>query len=109
MILRIDAIRDTPFLSVGYSVSYIGTGALLLGLVFANVEPFYEAMFYVAAIGFLMMYLSLLIKDVDNPFGHYADGGESADVSLKPISDIAHKLRATVTELQQEHLQPAAS
>lgn len=100
MILRIDAIRDTPFLSVGYSVSYIGTAALLAGLLFANIEPLYEAMFYVGAIGFLMIYLTVLIKDVDNPFDHYTEGAESAHVSLKPIADVEAKLRGYIEEVR---------
>ena len=99
MILRIDAIRDTPFLSVGYSMSYISTAALLAGLLFANIDPYYEAMFYLAAIGFLMIYLTVLIKDVDNPFDHYKEGAESAHVSLKPIFDIEEKLRGYTEEV----------
>jgi hypothetical protein len=93
MILRIDAIRDTPFLAVGYSLSYIATTALLVGLLFANIEPYYEAMFYLAAIGFVMIYLTLMIQDVDNPFDHYKDGVESAHVSLKPVIDVEQRVR----------------
>ncbi len=99
MILRIDAIRDTPFLSVGYSMSYIGTVALLGGLLFANIERYYQAMFYLVLIGFLLIYLTVLIKDVDNPFDHYKDGAESAHVSLKPIFDIDEKLRGYAEEV----------
>ncbi len=99
MILRIDAIRDTPFLAVGYTMSYISTAALLTGVLFANIEPYYEAMFYLGAIGFLMIYLTVLIKDVDNPFDHYKHGAESAHVSLKPIFDIDEKLRGYTEEV----------
>jgi hypothetical protein len=100
MILRIDAIRDTPFLSVGYSMSYIGTAALLAGLLFANIEPYYEATFYLAAIGFLMIYLTVLIKDIDNPFDHYKGGAESAHVSLKPVFDVEERLRGYAEDLK---------
>jgi hypothetical protein len=103
MILRIDAIRDTPFLSAGYSASYVGTAALLVGLLFAEIEPYYEAMFYLVTIGFLMIYLTVLIKDVDNPFDHYMDGAESAHVSLKPIFDVEEKLRG-----YRDEMSPAA-
>lgn len=97
MILRIDAIRDTPFLSVGYSMSYLGTAALLVGLLFANIEPYYEAMFYLVTIGFLMIYLTVLIQDIDNPFDHYMGG--AAHVSLKPIADLEEKLRGYAEEV----------
>lgn len=104
MILRIDAIRDTPFLSVGYSASYIGTAALLVGLLFAEIQPYYEAMFYLAAIGFLMIYLTILIQDVDNPFDQHKQGGESAaHVSLKPIFDIEEKVRDYAGKIGDGH------
>jgi hypothetical protein len=109
MILRIDAIRDTAFLSVGYSASYIGTALLLVGLLFAEITPYYQAMFYLTAIGFLMIYLQILIQDVDNPFDHYKDGAESASVSLKPIFDLEEKLRAYTAELDPSPAQAPAA
>jgi uncharacterized Tic20 family protein len=96
MVLRIDAIRDTSFLSVGYTLSYIATGALIAGLLFANIEPYYEAMFYLAGIGFMMVYLTLMIRDVDNPFDHYSEGAESVRVSLKPVIDVEQRIRGHV-------------
>lgn len=93
-ILRIDAIRDTDFLPAGYILSYAGTLGLLFGIMFANIEPYWEAMFYVAVVGFLMLYLTLLIRDIDNPFDHYMDGLQGAQVSLRPIIDLEKRLIA---------------
>ena len=107
MVLRIDAIRDTPFLSVGYTLSYIATAALIAGLLFANIEPFYEAMFYLAAIGFVMIYLTLMIRDVDNPFDHYTQGAESAHVSLKPVIDVEQRIRDHVARELGQTAPPA--
>jgi hypothetical protein len=99
IILRIDAIRDTEFLPAGYILSYAGTAALLFGIMFANIEPYWEAMFYMAAVGFLMLYLTLLIRDIDNPFDYYMDGLQGAQVSLRAISDMEARIVAYTQEV----------
>jgi hypothetical protein len=99
VILRIDAIRDTDFLPAGYILSYAGTIGLLFGVMFANIEPFWEAMFFMAALGFLMLYLTALIRDIDNPFDYFMEGPQGAQVSLKPIADVERRLLAHVHEV----------
>jgi len=57
----------------------------------AKIEPFYESLFFVGVIAYLMTYLLLLIRDLDNPFGNYEQySGE--DVSLKPLEDTTRRL-----------------
>ncbi|MBK9472453.1 MAG: hypothetical protein IPO18_09240 [bacterium] len=43
------------------------------GLVLARIEPFYESLFFVGVISWLMIFLLLLIRDLDNPFGYYEE------------------------------------
>jgi hypothetical protein len=100
IITRIDTIRDTSFVSAGYTIAEIATALLFIGLLLTDIEPFYEALFYVIAIGFFMTYLIALIRDLDNPFNYARDAGEAAEVSIKPIADLAEKLRARASELR---------
>lgn len=109
IILRIDAIRDTEFLPAGYVMSYTGTAALLFGILFANIEPYWEAMFYMAAVGFLMIYLTVLIRDIDNPFDHYMGGGQSAHVSLKSITELGERLSGYAAEVTSAPLSATES
>ena len=48
-------------------------------------------MFLVTVIVYLVIYLSMLIRDLDNPFGYY-ERYSGEDVSLKPLEDTAHRL-----------------
>jgi hypothetical protein len=98
LLLRIDTIRDTSFVSVGYAVAELGTGLLIFGLLCADISPLEEAMFYVGAVSFLMLYLIFLIRDLDNPFDYYKGGLEAAHVSLKAIEDVRGRLEAHVAE-----------
>jgi hypothetical protein len=102
IITRIDTIRDTSFVSAGYTIAELATALLFVGLLLTDIEPFIEALFYVLAIGFFMTYLIALIRDLDNPFSFVrGDGVESADVSIKPISDLAEKLSARAADLRR--------
>ena len=43
------------------------TVLLLTGLILSKIEPFYESLFFVGVITFLLRFLGLLIKDLDIP------------------------------------------
>lgn len=92
-LIRIHTIRETSFISSGYLLADLITILLCLGLIFAKIEPFYESLFFVGVISYLMIYLLLLIRDLDNPFGYY-DRRSGEDVSLKPLEDTAGRLEA---------------
>ncbi len=84
VIIRIHSIRETTFVSAGYLIAEWTTAVVALALVLSKVGPFFESMFIVGVIIFLLSYLILLIRDLENPFGYY-DEHSTADVSLKPL------------------------
>jgi hypothetical protein len=93
-LVRIHTIRETSFVSAGYLLADITTVLLCLGLILAKIEPFYESLFFVIVISYLMIFLLLLIRDLDNPFGYY-ERYSGADVSLKPLEDASLRLAQT--------------
>lgn len=86
LIIRIHTIRETNFISSGYYIAQSTTILLILGLTLARIEPFYESLFFVFIVSYLLLFLLFLIRDLDNPFGYY-EVGSSEDVSLKPLDD----------------------
>jgi hypothetical protein len=60
-----------------------------LGWEILSINPLFSGI--VAANVFLMGFLLLLIRDLDNPFGYY-DLGFGEDVSLKPLEDTVRRL-----------------
>ena len=91
--IRMDTIRETSFVSVGYAIAEITTTLLVIGFIASKISPFYESLFFVGISTFLMIYMIALIKDLDNPFDHYENGKASAMVSLQPLKEIEEKLR----------------
>lgn len=90
-LIRIHTIRETSFISSGYLLADLVTILLCAGLILSKIEPFYESLFFVIVISYLMIYLLLLIRDLDNPFGYY-ERYSGEDVSLKPLEDTARRL-----------------
>lgn len=91
ILVRIHTVRETSFVSSGYLIAEITTVLLVLGLIFSKIDPFYESLFFVGVITFLLTFLILLIRDLDNPFGYY-ESASTEDVSLKPLNDLINKL-----------------
>jgi hypothetical protein len=90
-LIRTHTIRETSFVSSGYLLADIITVLLCAGLILAKIEPLYESLFFVGVISYLMIYLLMLIRDLDNPFGYY-ERYSREDVSLKPLEDAASRL-----------------
>jgi predicted membrane chloride channel (bestrophin family) len=93
IITRIHTIRETSFNPSGYAIAEIITGLLCFGLVFTKIDPYYESLFFVAFVSFILIYMVMLIKDLDNPFGYYKEENLSADVSLRPIQDVIDRIK----------------
>jgi hypothetical protein len=92
-LVRIHTIRETSFISSGYLIAELTTGLLSLALILSKIEPFYESLFIVGVIVFLLAFLLLLIGDLDNPFGYY-EKHSSEEVSLKPLEDAIARIGA---------------
>ncbi|MCX6060604.1 MAG: hypothetical protein NTW69_21000 [Chloroflexi bacterium] len=90
-LIRIHTIRETSFISSGYLIADLTTILLCIGLILAKIEPFYESLFFVVVISYLTIFLLMLIRDLDNPFGYY-ERYSGADVSLKPLQDTVSRL-----------------
>lgn len=99
-LIRIDAIRTTSFVAAGYVIAELTGTLLLLGLLLSEIGDLAESLFFTGVITLLMTYLFLLVRDLDNPFG-YARGEEgAADVSLKPLEDVAARLAAEIARVR---------
>jgi hypothetical protein len=88
MILRIDTIRDTSFVGSAYAIVEAMGFLTASGLIIIKIEPFYASLFLTLLITFLISYMFLLIKDLDNPFDYSINGESGTEISLKPLYDL---------------------
>jgi len=92
MIIRTDNIRDLSFIQSAYAIVEILGFFVVIGLLILKVEPFYESVFFTMIVSFLVIYMVLLIKDLDNPFDYSGHGESGTEVSLKPIHDVTKRI-----------------
>ncbi len=96
--IRVDTIRDTNFISTGYQISISVTALMCFGLLFSKIDPFYESLFFVGVISFLMIFLILLINDLDDPFA-YNKKYSAENVSLYPIKRLLSEIESLNKEI----------
>ncbi len=87
MIMRIDTVRDTDFISSAYAIVEAMGFLTALGLIFTKIEPFYASLFFTLLVTFLIAYMVFLIRDLDNPFDYGVNGEGGTEISLKPLRD----------------------
>lgn len=92
---RIDTIRDTSFNEGAYAITEILSFLLIVGLIFVNYNPYHEAVFFVGFVSFVLVYMNLFIRDIDNPFGDY---NFTEQISFKQIEDLANRTKAKLAE-----------
>lgn len=92
IILRIDTIRDTAFVGSAYAIVEAMGFLTAFGLLIIKIEPFYASLFLTLLITFLISYMFLLIKDLDNPFEYSIKGESGQEISLKPIHDFEREI-----------------
>jgi predicted membrane chloride channel (bestrophin family) len=102
VIIRIDAIRRTSFISSGYAIAEIISTLLIFAFIFSKIEPFRESLFFVGLISFLLTYLLALIRDLDDPFEYGPTGSRGGDeVSLHPIEQAEARTKRKLEAMRQ--------
>ena len=93
MVMRIDTIRDTSFISSAYAIVEAMGFLVAFGLIIMKIEPFYASLFFTLLVTFLIAYMVFLIKDLDNPFDYSQRGESGTEISLKPLRDYQATLK----------------
>jgi hypothetical protein len=96
---RIHTIRETNFSEAAYAIAEIITILLVVGFLFVRIDPYYESIFFLAFVSFILIYLLFLIRDLDNPFSYYEKGSATEEVSLYPIEYLKSRLEKKIDSL----------
>ena len=69
MIHRVNVIRETSFVPLVYWLAYFSSTLLFGGLLLARANHWFDSLFFLAVISFVVLLILRLISDIDNPFG----------------------------------------
>jgi hypothetical protein len=100
IVLRIQIIRDTSFVGAGYAIAELATILLIVGLLLVDIGSFFDAMFLLCIITFLLVYMIFLIRDLDNPFDYEGGRKGAAEVSIRPIEEVERRLSRRLEQAQ---------
>src|SRR4030042_4198073 len=101
MLVRIDTIRDTAFVSSGQAMAKIATVLVLIGLLTVRIHPWYESVFVVGMIAWFLSYLILLIGDLDNPFDYDEKGrSRGQEIPLKLLDDLEMRIARKIESVK---------
>ena len=89
-IARIERIRGTNFVISAYTLLQILLVASLMALLVISTKEFIANLVVSGFICLALVYLLLLIYDLDNPFEY--DGKSSVDVTLYPLKRLGKEL-----------------
>lgn len=98
IITRTHTIRRTSFLGSGYAIAEIITFILSIAMIILNIEPFYESIFFVSFVTFILIYMVFFIKDLDNPFS-YSDSSLTEEIPLQPIINSKKRIQKIYDEI----------
>jgi hypothetical protein len=96
MLMRIYSIHVTSFVVAGFMVAALTSALLVIVLLFIDVGAVATDLILVCTLTFLLGYLLLLIRDLDDPFEYSATGVRegSVEASLDPLIQLQGRLPA---------------
>jgi len=100
LVIRINTIKETSFVGAGYVIAEATSVLLIVALLVADVAQLPAELFLIGAITFLLTYMILLIRDIDDPFDYDQKGRRgAAEVSLAPLDYLTQTLEASIHEM----------
>jgi len=98
MLLRIHNIHETSFIAAGFMVAALTSGLLISVLLFIDVGALATDLILLCTLTFLLGYVLLLIRDLDDPFEYSAEGEDvgSVEASLDPLVRLIGRLPQAV-------------
>jgi len=92
MVIRVHTIRETTFIATAYAIAESFTFLVLLTLLFVEIGPLGESLFFMGLITFVLTYMIGLIKDLDNPFHYHQNRHLDDEIAVEPIRIVAEKI-----------------
>ena len=98
--IRINTIKETSFVGAGYVIAEITSVLVVLGLLIADIAALGAELFLLGTIAFLLAYMILLIRDMDDPFEYEGSGRRgAAEVSLAPLDYLERRMASEFESL----------
>ena len=99
LVLRMDTMRRTSYVSAGYLLVEVAAVFLLLVMLCTNLGAMAPTLLLVGLITYLLVYLVSLIRDLDNPFEYRNGQPGAADVDLGVLERSDQRLKQILASM----------
>ena len=99
LVIRMDTMRRTSYVSAGYLIAEITALVILLLLLVTDIGEITPTVLVVGVISYLLFYALALIRDLDNPFEYRNGKPGAADVSLEVLESSEERLRGLLATM----------
>lgn len=89
-LIRLRTLAEGSFVIAGYAIAEITSAFVIVSLLFLELDPFVQDFFFTLAVTLLVVYLLVLIRALDQPFG--AGKRSGVRVPLCPLRELAERL-----------------
>lgn len=90
-LIRLRTLADGSFVIAGHAIAEITSAFVILTLLFLELDPRAQEFVFVLAITLLIVYLLVLIRALDQPFGG-AGARSSVRIPLRPLREVVERL-----------------
>jgi len=85
MVVRMRNIREATVVAPAYAVSELFTAIVIVSLVFVDMGTMLEAILITGSISYLLVYMIMLIRDLDNPFQYHNKAHMQDEIAIEPL------------------------
>ncbi len=93
MIVRMRNIREASVVAPAYAVAELFTAVVIFSLLFVDMGTLFESVLITTAISYLLIYMILLIRDLDNPFQYHDKAHLQDEIAIEPLDAVDRTIR----------------
>lgn len=93
MVIRMRNIREATVVAPAYAVSELFTAIVIFSLLFVDMGTRPEAILITVGISYLLVYMIMLIRDLDNPFQYHDRAHIQDEIAIEPLEAVDRTLR----------------
>lgn len=94
MVIRMRNIREASVVAPAYAVAELFTAVVIFSLLFVDMGTLFESVLITTAISYLLIYMILLIRDLDNPFQYHDKAHIQDEIAIEPLDAVERTIRA---------------
>jgi hypothetical protein len=88
MVVRMRNIREASVVLPAYAISEAFTGLVIASMLLVDMGTLSESLLITGSISYLLIYMIMLIRDLDNPFQYHDKAHQHDEIAIEPLGAV---------------------